>query len=151
MHDQPGDIGGGLVPLLYWTQNVLIFDVLEEFWGAEATIGFKACGQKVCDLLKLRLNTDQTAAEYQQAQTLVWRLLSESSLQKVIHGKHLMHDVNLGELWDDEANEGSDCGPGTFAELLRYGAENFEQTRESIRYVLVPVPARTLDKGLLEA
>lgn len=73
-----------------------------------------------------------------------------SSLQKVIHGKHLTHDKNLGELWDDPANEGSDCGPGTFAELLRYGAENFVQVREDIRYVEVPTPTQSLDKGVFE-
>ena len=77
--------------------------------------------------------------------------MSESSLQKVVHGKHLTHDKNLGELWDDPANEGSDYGAGTFAELLRYGAENFVQVREDIRYVEAPLPSQSLDKGLFEA
>lgn len=144
------DQGDGFVPLRYWMQNVLIFDVLEECWGAEATLGFKGCGQKVFDLLKVPLDADEASAEFQEAQKLVWRLLSESSMQKVVHGKHLTHDVNLGELWDDPANEGSDCGQATFAELLRYGAENFEQTREAIRYVQAPTPSQTMEKDLFE-
>jgi hypothetical protein len=144
------DEGNGFVPQEYWKNKVLIFDVLEECWAAEATLGFKGCGQKMFDLLKLPLDSDQFSAEYDEAQKLVWRLLSESSLQKVIHGKHLTHDKNLGELWDDPANEGSDCGPGTFAELLRYGAENFVQVREEIRYVEVPTPTQSLDKGVFE-
>jgi len=145
------DDGNGFVPQQHWKNNVLIFDVLEECWGAEATLGFKGCGQKVFDLLKVRLDSGQTSAEYQEAKKLVWRLLSESSLQKVVHGKHLTHDKNLGELWDDPANEGSDCGTGTFAELLRYGPEHFEQVRESIRFVDAPLPSQSLDKGLFEA
>jgi hypothetical protein len=145
------DQGEGFVPLQYWKHKVLIFDVLEECWGAEATLGFVGCGQKVFELLRLRLDSDQSSPEYQDAKKLVWRLLSESSLQKVVHGKHLTHDKNLGELWDDPANEGSDCGPGTFAELLRYGAEHFEQVREEIRFVDAPTPGQTLEKGLFEA
>jgi hypothetical protein len=144
------DQGNGFNPLQYWKEKVLIFEVLEECWGAEATLGFKGCGQKVFDLLKLRVDSVQTAPEYKQAEDLVWRLLSESSLQKVVHGKHLTHDKNLGELWDDPKNEGSDCGKGTFAELLRFGAERFEQTRGEIRYVEAPVPSHTEEKGLFE-
>lgn len=144
------DQGDGFVPLQYWKHNILIFDVLEECWGAEATLGFKGCGQRVFDLLKVPLDADPASTDFKDAQKLVWRLLSQSSMQKVVHGKHLTHSVNLGELWDDPANEGSDCGPGTFAELLRYGAENLEQTREAIRYVEAPAPSQTLEKDLFE-
>ena len=145
------DEGNGFVPQQHWNNKVLIFDALEECWAAEATLGFKGCYQKMFDLLKLPLDADQSSFRYYEAQKLVWRLLTEASSQKVVYGKHLTHDKNSGELWDDPANEGSDCGIGTFAELLRYSAENFVQMREDIGFVEAPLPSQSLDKGLFQA
>ncbi len=70
-------------------------------------------------------------------------------MQKVVHGKNLTSDRNLGLLWDE--NPGKDCEPVTFAELLRYGSVHFEQTRKEIEYVQAPAPEKTLKKGLLES
>jgi hypothetical protein len=56
-------------------------------------------------------------------------------MQKITHGKNLTKTPAWGLIWDEKGNESKDIEPGTFAELLRYGAVRFEQTRESITYV----------------
>ena len=132
----------------YWSTHVLLYDVLEEDWGGEAILGFPGFGEKACKLLSVPLDSDTATAEYQEAYKLVWRLLTQSSKEKITHGKGLTNDIMLGALWDE--HEGRDNEPGTFAELLRYGALNFRQTREEIRYVKAPGPAKTLRKGLFE-
>lgn len=115
--------------------------------GAEETIGFN--GQKMFDLFSVRLDADPNSEEYKEAYKLTWRLLTRSTMQKITHGKHLTNDLHLGVLWDQ--HEGKDCEEGTFASLLRYGCENFEQTRTEIEYRDAPVPPSTLNKGFLEA
>ncbi|KAK4569466.1 hypothetical protein LTR86_003229 [Recurvomyces mirabilis] len=132
----------------YWTKHILIWDVLQENWGAEATIGFKDFGQRASDLLALRLDSDPNTPEHKEAHKLTWHLLSQCSMQKVTHGKGITKGLQLGYIWDH--NPGKDSEPGTFGELLRYGAEHFEQTRSEIRHVKVPRPAKTFKKGLLE-
>lgn len=132
----------------YWKNNILVWNVLQENWGGEATVGFAGSGEKMFDLLSLRLDSDPESPEYKEAYDLVWRLLTRSSMQKVTHGKDLTNSIHLGALWDE--NPGMDCQPGTFAELLRYGTVHFEQTRESIVYVTAPAPPEILKKGLLE-
>ncbi|KAK5125962.1 hypothetical protein LTR85_011317 [Meristemomyces frigidus] len=131
--------------------HILVFDVLQENWGGEATLGFAHFGQRMFDLMNVRLDADRESQEYKDAYKLTWRLLTKSSMQKITHGKGLTNDVMLGVLWDMPENEGKDCAEGTFAELLRYGTINVEQTRGSILYVDAPRPAKTLKKGLLEA
>ena len=133
----------------YWLNHVLIFDVLQENWGAEATIGFHGAGEKMFKLLSLKRDIDPESEDYKEAYKLVWRLLAKSSMQKITHGKHLTNDVHLGVLWDE--NPEKDCEPGTFAELLRYGTLHLEQTRKEIEYVQAPKPPKTMQKGLLES
>lgn len=145
------DAGDGFSGVDYWTKHILIFDVLQENWGGEATMGFAGFGQMMFDLLCVRLDADPESTEYQQAYKLIWRLLTKSSMQKITHGKGLTNDAQLGVLLDKPENEGKDCAEGTFAELLRYGTVNFRQTRERIGYVEAPRPAKTIRKGLLEA
>lgn len=147
MLDAP-DKNEGFSGVDYWTKHVLIWDVLPENWGGEATVGFKGSGEKMNDLLSTRIDADPESEQYKEAYALTWRLLTKSTLQKITHGKHLTDSVHLGVLWDE--NEGADCEPGTFAELLRYGAVHFEQTRENIAYEEAPRPPETLKKGLLE-
>ena len=142
------DVGDGFSGVDHWCNNVLIWDVLEENWGAEAILGFEGSGQRMFDLLCLKRNIDPNSEEYKEAYSLVWRLLTKSSMQKIVHGKHLTDSINLGVLWDE--NEGKDCEPGTFAELLRYGTVHFEQTRPEIAYEKAPRPPRTMKKGVLE-
>jgi hypothetical protein len=55
----------------------------------------------------------------------------------------------VGSLWDE--NEGTDCLPGTFGELLRYGGVRFRQTREEVVTTEPKRPKVTMRKGLLEA
>lgn len=142
------DEGDGFVGAEYWRKHVLVWDVLAENWGAEEHLGFAGVGQRTFDLLSVRLDADPEGEEYRQAYGLVWRLLSRSTMQKITHGKHLTNDVHLGVLWDEF--DGRDCAEGTFAELLRYGCENFRQTREKIEYRDAPAPPETMEKGVFE-
>lgn len=144
------DAGDGFSGVDFWTKNVLLWDGLQENWGAESTLGFKGCGQKMYDLFSLQLNTDSPGDTYREAERFVGRLLSGSSVQKVFRGKGMTHDMELGELWDQDT-EGHDAKPETFAELFRYGCENFKQTRSEIAYVEAPRPRQTYKKGILEA
>ena len=132
----------------YWMNNILIWDVLPENWGGEATLGFPGSGEKMFRLFSVKRDADPNSEEYKEAYKLVWRLLTKSSLQKITHGKNLTNDIHLGVFWDE--NKGKDVGPGTFAELLRYGTVHFEQTRTEITYIEAPRPQKTLKKGLLE-
>ena len=130
----------------YWQKHVLCFDALQEIWGTEATIGFD--GEDAYKALCTRLDADPESVEYKKAYGLVWRLLTKSSFQKITHGKGLTHDTHLGVFWDE--NEGKDCEPGTFAELLRYGCTHFEQTRESMVRVEATPAKETMKKAALE-
>lgn len=143
------DAGDGFSGADYWANRVLLWDGLEETWGAETTLGFKGCGRRMFDLFALSLDADPTTEVYRDAERLVWRLLCRSSMQKVFRGKGLTYDMELGELWDEDT-EGHDCKEGTFAELFRWGCLNLRQTREDITYVKAPQPGKTYKKGLLE-
>ncbi|KAF9769928.1 putative glycosyl transferase fck3 [Fusarium sp. DS 682] len=143
------DTGDGFNSCQFWQQKVLCIDVLDEFWGGEKTLGFQDFGPRMYHLLTLRRDADPNSAEYKDAYRLVWRLLTKSSLQKVTHAKNLTNTPHLGTLWDE--HEGQDCVPGSFGELLRYGAVHFRQKRPSIRYKDATEPRTTIGKGLLEA
>ena len=145
MLEDPDDGSSGAE---YYANKVLLYDVLSENWAAEATIGF--LGQDFFDVLNTRLDTDPESPEYQKAYKTIWRLLTQSSMQKVFHAKHLTNDLSLGIWWNMEENEGKDVAPGTFAELLRYGSVHFEQRREDIDYVKAEKPEQVLKKGLFE-
>jgi hypothetical protein len=132
----------------YWTNNVLIWDVLPENWGGEATLGFPGSGEKMFKIFSTKRDIDPNSSEYKEASNLVWRLLAKSSLQKITHGKGLTNSIHLGVFWDE--NKGADAKPGTFGELLRYGTVHFQQTRPQISYMEAPRPKETLKKGLLE-
>ncbi|KAL2428335.1 putative glycosyltransferase FCK3 [Exophiala dermatitidis] len=114
----------------YWLNKVLIFNALQEDWGAEATIGF---GEQILfDALATKFDAPR------------------GFRRKITHGKNLTKTPALGALWDEETNKDKDHEPGTFAELLRYGSVHFEQTRERIEYLEAQRPAETFKKGLLE-
>lgn len=132
----------------YYANKVLLFDSLSEDWGAEEAIGFS--GQDLFDVLATRRDVDMESEGYQKAYRTVWRLLTQSSMQKITHGKELTKGLALGVLWDMKENEGKDIAPGTFAELLRYGSVHFEQARDAIKYVEAQKPTYKIKKGLLE-
>ncbi|KGQ01910.1 hypothetical protein PAAG_11300 [Paracoccidioides lutzii Pb01] len=92
--------------------------------------------------------THPESPEYKTAYQLVWHVLTSGSMQKVSHAKPLSLIPALGYLWDD--NRGSDCKPGTFADLLRYGSVHFEQTRRTASIVQIEKPKDTMKKGVLE-
>ena len=77
------DAGDGFSGVDYWLKHVLVFDVLEEKWGGEATFGFKAYGQKMFDLMSVSLDADPNSQEYRDAYRLTWRLLTVSTTQKI--------------------------------------------------------------------
>ena len=129
----------------YYETRVLLFDSLSETWGAEEIIGFS--GQDVYDILTTRSDIDPDSPEYQKAYKTIWRLLTRSSMQKIVHGKGMTKAPTLGILLDE--NDGNDATPGTFAELLRYGSVRFEQKRREIEYVKAPKPLGTIKTSLL--
>lgn len=143
------DAGDGFSAVDYWANKVLLWDGLEETWGAETTLGFSGCGRRMFDLFALPVDADATSENYRDAERLVWRLLSRSSMQKVFRGKGLTRVMELGERWDED-QEGHDCKEGTFAGLFRFGCETFRQTREEIAYVKAPRPDKTYRKGVVE-
>ena len=145
MLEEPND---GFNGAEYYANKVLLFDALSEDWGAEATIGFS--GQDLFNVLETRRDADPKSMEYQRAYKTIWRLLTQSSMQKITHGKNLTKGAALGILLDMNKNEGKDIAAGTFAELLRYGSVHFEQEREEIKYIKAQKPEHTIKKGLLE-
>ena len=144
------DAGDGFSCTEYWQNHVLCMDAVEEHWAAESIIGFNGTGQKLMDLLSCPLDADPGSQRYQEASKVVWRLLTKSSLQKVVHGKNLLAAPSIGTLWSLPENEGKDAVEGSFAELLRYGSVHFEQIREEVKCVVAPKPAKTMRKGVLE-
>lgn len=132
----------------YYANKVLLFDALSEDWGAEEMIGFS--GQDLLDILTTRSDIDVESKEFQKAYRTVWRLLTQSSMQKITRGKKILKGVALGILLDIKENEGRDIARGTFAELLRYGSIHFEQERKAIKYIKAEKPTHTIKKGLLE-
>ncbi|KAJ7887512.1 hypothetical protein B0H14DRAFT_1235306 [Mycena olivaceomarginata] len=144
------DAGDGFSCADYWQNHVLCIDVLQESWGAEAVVGFASGGKGIMDPLSVKLSSDKGSEQYKQAEKLVWRLLTRSSMQKITHGKGLTNTVALGILWDMKENEGKDREPGTFAELMRYGSVHFRQKRERIVTMAAQKPSMTMKKGVLE-
>ncbi|PGH02660.1 hypothetical protein GX51_04543 [Blastomyces parvus] len=140
------DAGDGFSCADYAMNNILWFDALKEDWALEPIVGFP--GPNAFEALSRRLDADPESEEYKTAYKAVWRVLTRSSMQKVSHSKKLAPKPGLGYYWDE--NDGADCAPGTFGELLRYGSVYFEQTRESIATLQVEKPKDTVKKGVLE-
>ena len=80
----------------YYANKVLLFDSLSEDWGAEEAISFS--GQDLFDVLATRRDGDMESEKYQKAYKTVWRLLTQSSMQKIMHGKQLTKGLALGVL-----------------------------------------------------
>jgi hypothetical protein len=142
------DAGDGFSCTDYWQNNIFCFDTLREDWPAEHEIGFS--GKDLFDLLTLSRDGDKTTEQYKKAEKLVWRLLSQASMEKITHGKGLTKSESLGILLDKVENDGKDRAPGTFAELFRYGSVHFRQKRNSILQMEARKPSKTMKKGVLE-
>lgn len=134
----------------YFRTKVLLFDVAPEDWAAERIVGYK--GEDLFKVFTTRLDADPESEEYRRAEEVVWRLLTQSTMQKITHGKGLTKSLACGIFLDQPENEGKDQAPGTFGELLRYGSLHFEQTRERIEYVepILVDDKSVIRKGLLE-
>jgi hypothetical protein len=145
------DAGDGFSCSDYWENNVLCFDAFQEDWRGETILGgFKGFGQKAFDLLALRRDGDPASPQHKEAEEFVWTLLTSASMQKITHAQGLTISVHLGTLWDMPENEGKDRGPGTFAELLRYGTVHFRQNRDGITTKKAERSRIIVRKGLLE-
>lgn len=143
----------------YWQEHVLPISMMHESWGLEDVCGWSA--ERAFQRLTAKMepppplsdNDNEksvaAAADYQESWRMVWRMLSQSSMEKFFNGKQLLKEPALGSWFSAPENAGKDCEPGTFVELLRYGAEHFEQAREEVE--LVPLgDIDKIPKGLLE-
>lgn len=142
------EAGDGFSCADYAQNNILWFDALEEDWAAENVVGYQ--GEKLFEALTTRLDEDPESERYKKAYECVWRILTNSSMQKVTHGKNLTKTPALGVLLDKPENANKDIEPGTFADLLRYGSVHFEQTRAQITIIQTEKPAETMKKGVFE-
>lgn len=140
---------GGFDGVDYYAKKVLLWDVLPEHWPAEQSMGFK--GEDVFKLFTTS-RKDDGSEEFAKIERTVWKMLAQSTMQKITHGKGLTHSLLCGALLDLPENEGKDMAPGTFGELLRYGSVHLEQTRD-MTYVdpIMVEPELIIRKGLLEA
>ncbi|KAF2877208.1 hypothetical protein BDV95DRAFT_511296 [Massariosphaeria phaeospora] len=139
---------GGFDGVEYYANKVLCFDVLTENWAAETIVGFK--GEDLYKVFATRRDADPESDAYKKAYKTAWRLLTQSSLQKITRSKGISVHKGCGMFFDE--HQGQDDAPGTFGELLRYGSVHFEQTRDKLDYVKAvrPDPAFIIHKGLLE-
>jgi hypothetical protein len=136
-------------------KHVFIFSAMED-WPAEKLLGFVGAGQRTMDLLMVKRdggnddNDDTSDEDRSLAEELVFTMLARAYMEKLTRGAAMMVSPNLGTLWDRPENDGKDCAPGTFGELLRYGAVHFRQTREDIVAMEPERPAVTYKKGFFE-
>jgi hypothetical protein len=135
---------------------LLNFDIGEDstynhLRAAEQVVGYK--GEDLFNVFTTKMDGDSASEKYKLAEKTAWRMLTNSTMQKITHGKELTHTIHCGALMDLPENEGRDAEPGTFGELIRYGSVHLEQTRARIAYVdPVPVaPELIIHKKLLEA
>jgi hypothetical protein len=142
---------GGFDGVDYWAKKILLIDVRSEDWAAEQILGYN--GEDLFRVFTTKMDADRESENYKTAEKIVWRLLTKSTMQKIVHGKELTYSVSCGTLLDLPENEGKDQEAGTFGELLRYGSVHLEQTRESIVYAapVIVAPEFVIRKGLLEA
>lgn len=120
---------GDFNPSRYWRDSIMKLQGPKELWGMEAYLPTSA-GADQFELLTTPLDADPSSDQYQKAEGLVFHLLTESCMQKVGHAPGLTKTKQLGVVLDEDVTRVGDAGEGTFAALLRYGAENFAQTRK---------------------
>ncbi|KAL2210906.1 hypothetical protein CC79DRAFT_1366282 [Sarocladium strictum] len=135
----------------FWMNNVLCLSYADEALPFEQAVGYKDTGHKVDKLLSMKVDAPEdvkASAEYKQAYELVWKTLSEYSIQKLGHGKDIIDDVQLLVVLRE--NPGREEEPGTFYHLLRHGIVHFRQTRSSTKPCAPERPAITVKRGLLE-
>jgi hypothetical protein len=137
--------------LEYYKNKVLLFDVSHESWAAERILGYK--GEDLFKVFTTKLDAGPYSEQYKTAEDVVWRLLTKSTMQKVIHEKGLTHSISFETLLDQPENKEKDQREGTFGELLRWGSVHLEQTRERIEYVepMIVEDEFVIRKGILEA
>jgi hypothetical protein len=134
----------------YWHTNVFVFNAMTENWAAELYANRTGPHPWIMQRLAMRIDSDTGSQDWTDSYDMTWRMLTKSSMMKVTSARGLTKTPHLGVLWGMEENAGKDCGEGTFAELLRYGAELFEQTREGIDVLEDLRPVGREEKGVLE-
>ncbi|KAJ6263439.1 hypothetical protein Dda_2002 [Drechslerella dactyloides] len=130
----------------YAEKHILWIEGFKEMYGAQVVVGME--GKDLWDAFNTRLDADPKSEEYQRAHKMVWGMLTKCCWQKVSHAKELTTYPDLGMLWS--MKPGTDNAPGTFTELLRYGAEHFEQVREEVLIKDYKKPTTVMTKGLYE-
>jgi len=135
----------------YWETKILTIDGREEMLPSVKSIG-SFDNQRLFDLLSMRLDVadKENNPDYQAAHRMVWNILSEGSMEKVIRAKKMYPTDMLGGLWDKPENHTKDHEEGTFAGLLRYGTVHFRQKRDTIKVLPAAPVAQRLKKGVLE-
>ncbi|KAJ8120211.1 hypothetical protein ONZ43_g3022 [Nemania bipapillata] len=148
------DIGDGFSGADYWPQNILWIDlyreVLRPFYDEKLNVPVLSRGQELFDLLSTRRDDRSDPVRYSEAEEMVWKQVTESSMLKIGTIKGMVDWVSLGTLWNMPEHLGKDSEPGTFAELLRYIPLNFRQTREGIATCPPARSSITFSKGVLE-
>lgn len=140
----------------YWCTNVLVLNAQSENLAAEIYANRTGPHPWIMERLATPISTPSHSSspdaiqDWKDGYNLTWRLLTQSNMMKVTSATGLTKTPHLGVLWNMPENEGKDCKEGTFAELLRYGAEWFEQTREEVDVLEDLRPVGREEKGLLE-
>lgn len=131
-----------------WESKTFLFEGWGETAPAGRMIGWK--GQDLFDVLATptaKIEGGEGGERYEKSKRVVWHMLANGAMQKVYRGSMLVNP-SLGTLWD--RSEGADGRVGTWAEVLRWGSVNLEQTREMER-VVAPRVVMTIEKEVLEA
>jgi hypothetical protein len=144
-----GDRDDGFNPCQYWQNCIMKLQASKEIWGMEEYLPTGA-GAEQLELLTTRLDDNSSSEQHQKAEDFVFRLLTNSCMEKIGHGPGLTKAKSLGVVLDEDISRIKDAGEGTFAELLRYGAENFVQTREGPVLFAALTPTSKIGEGLLE-
>lgn len=135
----------------YWQKHILAYDIHTEGQAHDSLYDWHDAGQKHFDLLTIPVHPPQPEnPKWREAHDLVWHLTSETIMQKVSKGTGILDERTLGTLWPE--NEGADAKENTFAELLRYAALHFGQTRrtDELKVRTCEKPKVTVKRGLLE-
>lgn len=125
-----------------WIDNkCFLLPAMEEMWRYQPGTNF--LGYKQFELLTtLRAGGPDDGIEVEarrrEAEQLIDDLLANTLMLKFCHGLKDAMASSLADIWDDPKNDGSDCGPGTFAEYLRWGTTHLRQTRKLTPKPLTP-------------
>ena len=133
----------------YQFRHVLQINVVNEHKLAKELLGDREFGPRLVNVMTLPLSSkDTNETAHKEAHDLAWKMLAQTSHQKFSRAAGLLKAPQPGYILD--ANPGSECLPGTFGELMQYGAVHFRQKRNNISVRDSWMPEKIINKGLLE-